>query len=266
MTEPTVRLQDKKLFLFDMDGTLYLGDRLIPGAAELLSYIRETGRRYLFVTNNSSRSRSDYVKKLERLGIPATEENFYTSTDATILYLKEHHPDVAFYAMGTRSFIAQLQAEGIRVVPEEDADGVLIANDTELTFDKLAAVCRLLHRDIPYIATNPDTVCPTADGSVPDCGSFAEMLEHATGKMPVVIGKPQPAMLLCAAEYAGVPVADGLMIGDRLYTDIASGVNAGMDTVFVLSGEGTAEQLASSPYRPTCVMQDVGELLHRLRG
>lgn len=249
-----------------MDGTIYLDNDLFDGTLEFLEKVKKNGGRYLFVTNNSSKGTDAYVEKLSRIGIASCPADFLTSTDATILYIKKNHPATRFYAMGTATFVSQLRGAGIDVttVVDEGIGGVILSNDTELTFQKLHDVSRLLRRDIPYLATNPDWVCPTSFGSVPDCGSFAEMLEHATGKLPYFIGKPRPDMLLCAMERLGLSREDCVMVGDRLYTDIASGVNAGMDTVFVLSGEGTLEDLERSSVRPTYVMQNIRELCDRI--
>lgn len=261
-------LSDKRLFLFDMDGTLYLDDDLFDGTVDILRRIREKGGKYLFLTNNSSKGADAYVKKMARLGIETVKEDFLTSTDATILYIKKHYPDVRFYCMGTASFMEQLRASGLSVtedVTDDTVGGVLISNDTELSFAKLLRISELLTlRELPYLATNPDWVCPTSFGYVPDCGSFAEMLERATGKSPYFIGKPRPDMLLVAMDTFGYTADETLMIGDRLYTDIASGVNAGVDTVFVLSGEGTMDTLRQSEVKPTYVMDNVRELCRRI--
>lgn len=261
-------LRDKRLFLFDMDGTLYLEDTLFDGTLELLHRIREKGGTYLFLTNNSSKGVDAYVEKLTRLGIPCEAADFLTSTDATVAYVREHAPSKRFYCVGTRSFVQQLRSCGLSVtddVTDDAVDGVILSNDTELTFAKLSHASRLLTcADRLYLATNPDWVCQTSFGSVPDCGSFAQMLEHATGKRPYVIGKPRPDMLQLAMRRCGCTAEETLMVGDRLYTDIAAGVNAGVDTVFVLSGEGTRAMLASSDVTPTYVMEDVRELCRRI--
>ncbi len=257
-----MNLKEKKLFLLDMDGTIYLDDDLFDGTLDFLDQVKKQGAKYLFVTNNSSKGADAYVEKMKRIGIPATKEDFLTSTDATVLYLKKNHPDTLFYAMGTESFVRQLRESGIRVTTEAEdtVGGVVISNDQELTFKKLNDVCFLLKRDIPYVATNPDWVCPTSYGYVPDCGSFAESIGRATGKKPYFIGKPRPEMLLLAMEREGLKREDCVMIGDRLYTDIASGVNAGIDTVFVLSGEGTMADVESSDQKPTLICQGVAEI------
>lgn len=260
-------LKNKRLFLLDMDGTIYLDDNLFDGTLDFLRYVKSVGGRYLFVTNNSSKSVSAYVDKLKRIGIDACEDDFLTSTDATILYIKEKYQGRKFYSFGTESFTKQLRESGIEVCTdiEEGIFGIVMGNDNELTFKKLEDACKLLLNDIVYIATNPDWVCPTAFGYVPDCGSVAEMLYRATGKRPHFIGKPQPEMLLLAMEKFGYKKEESVMVGDRVYTDIASGYNAGIDTVFVLSGEGTLRDAEESETPPTYILQNIRELYNKIK-
>ena len=247
-----------------MDGTIYLGDRLFDGTLDFLRRVRERGGRYLFATNNSSRSVTAYVERLRKMGIDAVEEDFLTSTDALIWYLRGKYDDALIYAFGTRTFRQQLAEADIPVTSrlEDDIDCLLVGFDTELTFQKLEDACILLNRGADFIATNPDWVCPTWYGSVPDCGSVCEMLHRATGRRPRFIGKPEPAMVLLALERTGFPPEEAVMVGDRLYTDIASGVNAGIDTAFVLSGEGTLADLEESEAKPTWVFDNIAAL-HR---
>ena len=259
-------LKNKKFFLLDMDGTIYLDNDLFDGTLDFLTAVKNSGGKYLFVTNNSSKSTDAYVEKLGKIGIEATEDDFLTSTDATCLYLKRYEGK-KFYVSGTRSFETQLKESGVLTTTEleDDIFGIVMGNDTELTFKKLDDVCRLLtERDMIYIATNPDWVCPTAYGYVPDCGAVAEMINRATGKSPLFIGKPKPEMLLLAMEKFGYSKEETLMVGDRVYTDIASGYNAGVDTVLVLSGEGTKKDAASTDTKPTYVMQDIRELYNKI--
>lgn len=258
-------LKEKKLFLLDMDGTIYLDDDLFDGTLDFLAYVKRIGGRYLFLTNNSSKGIDKYVEKLARLGIESTADDFLTSTDATVAYLKEKNHRL-IYAFGTESFKRQLRDAGLPITDkvEEGIDCLCLSNDWELSFKKLEDSCIILRDDVDYIATNPDWVCPTWYGSVPDCGSFAEMLWRATGKRPKFIGKPQPDMIYLALERTGYEKKDALMLGDRLYTDIASGVNAGIDSVFVLSGEGTLADLETSPEKPTYVRQNIRELYEEL--
>lgn len=259
-------LKDKRFFLLDMDGTIYLDNDLFDGTLDFLSAIRSSGGKYLFVTNNSSKSTDAYVKKLQRIGIPATADDFLTSTDATCLYLEKYRGK-KFYVSGTESFASQLRQSGVITTTdvEDDIFGIVMGNDTELTFKKLDDVCRLLtERDLVYIATNPDWVCPTAYGYVPDCGAVAEMIKRATGKSPVFIGKPKPDMLTLAMEKFGYSKEKTLMVGDRVYTDVASGYNAGVDTVLVLSGEGTVHDAESTDTKPTYIMENIRELYNKI--
>lgn len=260
-------IKNKRLFLLDLDGTLYLDETLFDGTLPFLSRVREIGGRALFLTNNSSRGVDAYLEKMARLGIKATEDDFLTSTDATVRHIREKHPDTLFYVAGTASFRAQLAAAGIPVTTDRNdpsIGGVLLGFDTELTFQKLEDVCVLLRRDLPYLATNPDLVCPTWYGFVPDCGSVSEMIFNATGKTPRFIGKPEPDMILLALERTGYAKSEALIIGDRVYTDIAAGVRAGIDSVLVLSGEGTAADAERSEEKPTWILPDVSFVTRQL--
>ena len=259
-------LTDKRLFLLDMDGTLYLDDALFPGTLPFLRRIREKGGRYLFLTNNSSRGADAYVEKLRLLGIESTPGDFLTSVDALILFLRKgDYQGKALYAAGTESFRSQLRQAGFTVTADRDEAEVLICGfDTELTFQKLEDACILLNRGVEFLATNPDWVCPTWYGYVPDCGSVCEMLFRATGRRPKVIGKPQPEMALLAMESTGFPPEETVLVGDRLYTDIACAANAGIDSVLVLSGESSRKDLKTSEVQPRWVLQDVAELTENM--
>lgn len=260
-------LRSKKLYLFDMDGTLYLGDQLYPFTIDLLNKLKETGRKYLFMTNNSSRSVEDYIKKLEKLGIPATREDFITSSQATAYYLKENYPGKKLYVCGTRSLKKELEMEGFTVTESvEETEVIVMGFDTELTFQKLHDVSFMLltRGDLPYIATNPDYVCPTEFGFVPDCGSVCDMIYNATGKRPVVIGKPSPLMPTLAMSKWGYSREASAVVGDRIYTDVKSGINAGITGILVLSGETDEEILAASDVKPHLVLKDAGEILAAL--
>ncbi len=261
-------VKNTRLYLLDMDGTLYLGNQLYPFTKALLAEIRRTGGRYLFLTNNSSRSVKDYIEKLSGMGISATEEDFLTSSQATAHYLKKHHPGKRLYVCGTRSLVQELEAAGFAVTTRlDEVECVVMGFDTELTFQKLWDVSKLLltRPELPYIATNPDLVCPTEFGSVPDCGSICIGIRNATGREPVVIGKPSPLMAQLAMDKFGYTPAQTAMVGDRVYTDIKAGLNAGVSTVLVLSGESTLETVAQSPDKPHLILKDLGELLPLLR-
>jgi len=251
-------LKNKKLFLLDMDGTIYLDNDLFDGTIDFLEHVKAVGGRYIFLTNNSSKSVDKYVEKLASLGIEATSEDFLTSVNATVEYLSGKAYK-KIYAFGTKSFIAQLAEAGLPVTDklEDGIDCLCMGFDTELAFKKLEDACILLGRGVDYVATNPDWVCPTWYGFVPDCGSVSEMLYNATKRRPLFIGKPQPAMAELAMKKTGYGREETVVIGDRLYTDIACGVNAGISSIFVLSGEGTMEDLEKSEVKPEFVYGNI---------
>ena len=260
-------LKKIKLFLFDMDGTLYLGSRLYDFTAQLLETIRQQGNRYIFVTNNSSKSVSAYIEKLQNMGISSSEEDFFTSSQATAWYLKKEHPGKRLYVCGTQSLKEELLRQGFELTDDIDKTQCIVMGfDTELTFKKLEDVSKMLcTRDLPYIATNPDYVCPTEFGSVPDCGSVCDMLYNVSAKRPVVVGKPQPLMAQLAMEKWGCTPEETVVVGDRIYTDIKSGLNAGCQTILVLSGETTLEILEKSDDKPHMVMESAAEILTLLQ-
>ena len=261
-------LKEKKLFLFDMDGTLYLGNRLYDFTNDLLAEIKKQGGKYMFMTNNSSKSVADYIKKLDKLGISASYDDFITSSQATGYYLNKYYRGKTLYVCGTESLKDELRRGGYEITENlDDVEVVVMGFDTELTFKKLEDVSKLLllRPDIPYIATNPDYVCPTEFGSVPDCGSVCDMLYNVSKRRPLVIGKPEPLMPILAMEHTGYTKEDAVVIGDRIYTDIKSGLAAGATTILVLSGETTREILEASIEKPDYVMESAKELLDVLR-
>ncbi|MBQ9510552.1 MAG: HAD-IIA family hydrolase [Clostridia bacterium] len=267
-------IKDIRLFLFDMDGTLYLGYDLFGFAKELLQTIKAQGKKYLFMTNNSSKSVSAYVEKLAKLGIKSDENDFITSSQATALYLNNNLPDKKLYVAGTKSFKDELRASGVNVYEDysDEIEGVVMGFDTELTFKKLDDVSKLLtlKKDIPFIAANPDFVCPTEYGYVPDCGSVCGMIFNATGRKPFYIGKPRPEMPLLAIEKMrktdpSIDKNTTLVVGDRMYTDIACGINAKTKTMLVLSGETTEEQAYGGEYEMDYIARDAGRILEILK-
>jgi HAD superfamily hydrolase (TIGR01450 family) len=262
------KIKETKLFLFDMDGTLYLGDRLYDFTKELLATIKENGGKYMFMTNNSSKSVADYIKKLDKLGIKSNYDDFITSSQATAYYLKKYHNGATLYVCGTESLKEELRANGFKTTENlDETDLIVMGFDTELTFKKLHDVSKLLltRPNIPYIATNPDYVCPTEFGSVPDCGSVCDMLYNVSGRRPIFIGKPEPLMPILAMDKTGYSKEETAVIGDRIYTDIKSGINAGVTTVLVLSGETTREILDASPEKPDYIMESANEILQILK-
>lgn len=260
-------LKEKKLYLLDMDGTIYLGNQLFPCTLPFLKRIKDKGGRYLFITNNSSKSVSSYVDKLHSLGITeVTEKDFFTSSQASERLMKEKFGDALLYVQGTVSFVKELKEFGLNVTEEYDdnAKSVLVGFDSELNMEKMIKTCKMLtfHPDIPYFATNPDWVCPTEWGYIPDCGSMCFSYNKATGRMPEFIGKPSSRMIDLAMKMTGYRKEDTVVIGDRLYTDIASGNHAGVTTICVLSGEVKKEEVlqATGAEKPTLLVDDLSSV------
>ncbi len=186
-------------FLLDMDGTIYLGPTPIPGAPEFVQYLRDTGPRFLFFTNNSSADAQRYAEKLTTMGIAATRSDVLTSGEATVRYLIAETSHRRVYVVGTPSFEAEVDDAGLTRT-ETDPEAVVLAFDRTLTYEKLERACLLLREGLPYYATNPDKVCPTEYGYIPDCASMAALLHEATGRTPEFIGKPNPTMVRMALE------------------------------------------------------------------
>ncbi len=258
------KINEIKLFLFDMDGTLYFGDSIFDFTKELLDTIKSSGGKYMFMTNNSSNGVGDYIKKLDRLGISSNYDDFITSSQATAYYLKKYYENSKLYVCGTESLKEELKNNGFTITQDlNEVDVIVMGFDTELTFQKLYDVSKLLltRPDIPYIATNPDYVCPTEFGSVPDCGSVCDMLYNVSKLRPIVVGKPEPLMPTLAMDKAGYTKEQTAVIGDRIYTDIKSGINAGVTTILVMSGETTRQILDASPEKPDYVMKNAGEII-----
>lgn len=252
-------------FLIDMDGTLYLGGRSIDGAAEFICFLSESGRDYLFFTNNCSVDAGYYAEKLGRMGIDAAADRVLTSGEATARYLNAETDYRRVYVVGTKSLENELGGAGFEVT-ETNPDVVVVGFDTTLTYAKLETACGLLGAGLPYIATNPDKVCPTETGYIPDCGSIVALLEEATGRRPRFIGKPNPEMARMGMDKLGAEPETTAMIGDRLYTDMQMAYDTGMASILVLSGETAAEDLEGVERRPDIVFESVRELHARLVG
>ncbi|MFP4661990.1 MAG: HAD-IIA family hydrolase [Halanaerobiales bacterium] len=256
-------IQDIECFLLDMDGTIYLGSNLIAGAKEFLEKLEATGREFYFFTNNSSRSPLDYYKKLSGLGIEISRERIITSGQVTINYILEKKIAPLVYLVGTPSLAKQFKARGIQLTDEktEDVDFLVLGFDTTLNYKKLWDAHDLILRGVTYIATNPDYVCPLAGGkSMPDCGAMISLLKTSTGKEPLVIGKPNTLMIDFVQEKTGFTKDKIAMIGDRLYTDIQTAINAGITSVLVLSGESTKADLHKAEQDSDFVFNSVKEI------
>ena len=262
-------LKDIQLFMLDMDGTIYNEETLIPGALEFFELIKRQGKKYVFMTNNSSKGKVSYVEKLNRLGIEATERNIASSVNATVMYLKEHKPGAKLYLVGTESFKIELLEEGFAIVPldyrKSDVDFVLLGFDTELNYEKVRGACFYVSRGYPYIATNCDLKCPVLDNKfIPDCGAIAKMIELATDRQPQFLGKPERTMVDAVSSEWNVPIEKIACVGDRLYTDIAVGINAGATSICVLTGEATTEEIESSSTKPDYCFYSIKELYKAL--
>ncbi len=253
-------LQEIEVWLLDMDGTIYLDEHLIDGAQDFLQFLIEKKKRYLFLTNNSSKSTAVYVQKLHKLGLTfVKEENVYTSGQATASYLLSHFPNQKVFLLGT----PELRDEFIQsnILLSEDPDIVVLGFDTTLTYQKLWKTCDLIRKGLPYIATHPDLNCPVNDGFMPDIGSIMAFVKASTGREPdVIIGKPNLPILQAISEKFTMDLSKVVMVGDRLYTDIAMG-KKGIRTVLVLSGETKMEDLQNSPFQPDLIVESVRELI-----
>lgn len=255
----------------DMDGTIYSGGTLFESTPAFLALMSQLGIGHTFLTNNSSKSVQDYIRHLRGFGIAATEQQLYTSTQATLGYLKEHLPKVRrLFVLGTKSMSVEVEAAGFALTADsavDEPDAVLVGFDTGLVFTRLCRAAYWINRGKPFIATHPDRVCPTDQPTVlVDCGSMCAALEKATGRAPqVVLGKPDPRMLSGILRRHGLKPDELAMVGDRLYTDMAMARNAGALGVLVLSGETTAEQAAVHSPAPDLIVTGLAELGRRLQ-
>lgn len=262
-------LQKKKLFLFDIDGTIAVGDTLFEGSAALLHHIDTIGGKAYFITNNSTLSGRDYVEKFRRaFQLETSEEQFITSGCMTIRFLTEHYAHGKIYVLGTASFIRELRRCGLHITEtaEDDISCAVAAYDSELNYQKLIQACKVLSTaDIPFYATNPDLCCPVDFGFIPDCGAICNMITDSVGKHPVYLGKPNRSMVDLCLSLSGFSPEETLVVGDRLYTDIACGYNAGVDTCVVFTGEAKPEHMADTPYPADYCFADIKELLAAIK-
>lgn len=259
-------LENKKLFLLDMDGTIYLDNKLFKNTLNFLNFIEKMGGKYVFLTNNSSKSVNDYIEKLQKLSITVDETNFLTSSQATAYHLLDQYKNKKIYVLGTESFKEELRNQNILITDqyEPDIECLVVGFDTELTYDKLIDACMLLNQGVDFIATNPDLVCPTSFGFIPDCGSICNILETATKRKPVFLGKPNATMIELAMKKNNFSKEQTIMIGDRLYTDIACGINAGVSTAVVLTGETKYKDIETTSYKPDFVFENITEFYETL--
>jgi len=254
------RLRAARAVLLDMDGTLYVDDELVPGAAALVAHVRDRGLPIVFLTNNSSARGEDYLRRLARLGVAASRAEIQTSGDATIGHLLGRTPHRRPYVVGTAALLEDFRAAGLDPDATEP-DCLVVGFDTTLTYAKLERATALLFAGLPYFATHPDKTCITRRGLIPDIAAIIGALAAVTGRHPEIIGKPDPRMALGALARLEVPPDAAVLVGDQLDTDMTLAQAAGLLDVLVLSGETTPEKLAAWPRRPTLVAQNAAEIL-----
>ena len=255
-----MNLQDVKLFLLDMDGTFYLGDRLIDGSLDFIDRVRATGRDFLFLTNNSSHNAAFYVEKLKKMGLVIPRKKVMTSGEATCEKLKELYPGRRAFVLGNEFLLEEFAEAGIEVDMQRP-EIVVIGFDTTLDYKKLQAVCDFVRAGLPYIATHPDFNCPTETGFMPDIGAIMAFIEASTGRRPdLVVGKPNTGIVEAVLRRTGLKTDELAMVGDRLYTDIETGLRSGMLSILVMSGETTPDMLAAAERKPDLVFDRLGDM------
>ncbi len=259
------QIKEIKLFLLDMDGTVYLGEKLIPGALDFLEKVRARGKEYIFLTNNSSKDTAAYLKKLEMFGISADEKSVITSTDLLVYHLNRIKTGAKLFPVGTTLFEETLTAAGFNLIKtferHNNPDYVVVAFDTSLYYEKLFFACSYIRKGVPYIATHPDYNCPLEDGVyMPDCGAIIEFIKASTGVLPLeIVGKPNTTVVKMIMER-GFKKKELAMVGDRLYTDIRLGRDSGIKSILVLSGESDMEDVNQGDIKPDFIFESIREL------
>lgn len=248
-------------FALDMDGTIYLGEQWIDGAKDFLNKVEEAGKRYVFLTNNSSKNPEVYVDKLHRMGLDVGKEQIVTSGQATIFYLQKHFPGKKVFLLGNELLKAEFEQEGI-MLEDEHPDVVVVGFDTTLDYAKMCKVCDFVRAGLPYLSTHPDYNCPTETGFIPDAGAIHAFIHASAFRYPDrIIGKPNGDIIDYLIDRIKLPKEEVIMIGDRLYTDVAAGRNNGLYSMLVLSGEATMEDAAQSEVEPHLIFDSVKEII-----
>lgn len=256
-------LSNIKCFLLDLDGTVYLEGELIGDMKNTLSAIRKSGRRIVYLTNNSSKNSIEYVEKLKKIGIFEQGDIMYSSGDATISYVKNTYPNTPVYLVGTDALCKEFTDNGITL--SKDSSVAILSYDTELTYKKIVDFAGLLNNGATYIVTHPDINCPAKAFPLPDAGSFISLFEKSTGRTPdLVIGKPNTVMGDGIMRLTGLRANQIIMVGDRLYTDIKFGVNNGFDSLLVFSGETTKSDYADSDVKATYTLDSLNDVVKYL--
>ncbi len=255
--EIRARLGKVKCFMLDMDGTFYLGNKILPGSLDFLDAVEKSGRRVIFLTNNSSKSASFYQEKLKKMNVREPFLNVLTSGQAGATYCKRTFPGKKAYLLGNHILKAELEQLGLEI-DNEHPDYVLVAYDTELDYKKMTEVCDFVRAGLPYVATHPDYNCPTETGFAPDIGAIMAFIKASTGReADIILGKPYGGIVEEALHFTGLQADELATVGDRLYPDIATGVNFGMTSILVLSGEATLEDLKTSPVKPHLIFDSL---------
>ena len=258
-------INDVKLFLLDLDGTVYLGENEIKGAFDTVNTLREMGKKVCFLTNNSSNSQEAYIEKLAKLGLTISKDEIYTSGMAASEFILSKYKDKSVFLLGTDTLKEEVKSYGIKLDTYDKADIALLGFDTTLTYDNLYKFCLMLQSGKDYIATHPDNVCPAPLGDMPDVGSFIKMIEVATKRLPdYICGKPYSIMANCIKDRFNLDAEEIAMVGDRLYTDTAFGINNGFYSILVLSGETDMKMLKESKMEPDLVLDDITGIVAKL--
>jgi 4-nitrophenyl phosphatase len=257
-----ILLKGKKLFVLDMDGTFYLGNKVIKGSLEIIEKLKSKGKKFLFFTNNDSKTPYFYMEKLMRMGCPITRKSILTAGDVTISYLVENHPGEKVFLVGTELLEDSFEKAGINLVKSvHDAPQIVVVGfDTTLTYEKISTACESIMAGALFFATHMDLNCPTEDGFIPDCGSICAMITASTGVKPRYFGKPFSEAVEMITEITGVSKGDMAIIGDRLYTDIAMGYNNNVTSILVLSGETKVTALADSEIKPDFIFDSIADI------
>ena len=265
MDERAKRLLDEtELFVLDMDGTFFLEQDVIEGSLDFIQMVKKTGKRFMFFTNNSSKAPEDYRKKLAGAGCPISREQIMTSGDVAIYYLRQNYPDASVYLAGTPQLEKSMREAGVHLI-EDEPDIVLVGFDMTLTYEKLERCCTFIRRGALFLATHPDINCPVKEGFIPDCGAICAAIRLSTEREPRYLGKPYRETVEMIAAQTKVPVARTAFVGDRLYTDIATGVNHGGKGFLVLTGEASLKDVEVSAVTPTAVFRSLGEMAEYMR-
>ena len=257
------RIKDIELFVSDMDGTVYLGDKLLDGALEFAQAVKDSGKRLIFFTNNASKNPEIYVEKLKKMGFDATRNDVVTAGDVTCTFLNKNHKGAKVYLVGTPALEKAFREHEINLTDGTEADIVVSSFDTTLTYEKLEKACTLIRNGALFYSTHPDFNCPTENGYIPDSGAICALITASTNVLPRYFGKPHKETADAISEISKIPLSKTAVIGDRLYTDIALGKNHGLLSILVLTGESTKDDITPDN-APDIVFSSIGDIIRFL--